>query len=965
MSAAKTSTTPPVWTGDEDEDLDALAEFCVDANAAEIAREERQADVETVDIKLSDLDSHQFQSVVEGRAYDTLDALRENQWDYVADRNESECASLAERLIGSSETEAAIESLAERQAREELGLPLSGEASGQDEGDAENDDDDDLESLTEDKAEAIREELKERVQRLLSENHHFFDVDHDFEGEVIGRVSLTGLDIAEVDLGGDVSLAVPSVNRDHRRDVAVDWLMLGVSPAAARWALNAQILGAVFDAACADVKRDVGREHTEALLAALESNPREIDSVEERFWAEAAENFKSRLSELDGEEAKEAARVAMGEALDEIRALSLGGSGQGLPLRAWEAFGLLSDDYMPGPMSSKEPSPTAKDLAAEAPTPLHRLSDEQIAQIDARALNPRDPLDAAFVQALSKPNGVYGGSVPRTTLLGAQTALRHALASREQAREMEFVFGGAAQDFMALTQRAGWTGGDRAAYGEGRRARSLLARGEIWADGESMGLAQGMVDPRRVDWSRDEEGPGSITDSEDGQTEAWHQARRLRYPTDVDHPRLSEKIRELLESVSKVDDPIARELFLEPLPVAQHGWGEPGFGFEAPASGEGAGERAANGAASGAAHGDKTAQKPEPSLEIARRQFAERLARENIGSYRSKALSPEALAGLEQALVAGPGAPHYPFALDLAVAARAIGLGEARSEALAGQPISALVRPGSGNGLSARRAEKENAAQGSLFSDADPFASAPRRAAAELRGDKPGAIVELFELAPQRSFARQVSPARLGRLASEAREAGALPARLAETDQLGRSPLHLAMEAGSLALVRDLLSVGADPNARDALGRTPGMLAARWPAELLEDSGQNSLGDFFRQLAAHGADFNAVDSSGLHFAHQRDWRQADAGLLSALGMSLDARDAEGRKAAERFFWSESRVAETESAALAALTETPTGPRLPEKACVLPGFETLGGRLRLPEPEPQAPARAGSRPSRRL
>ncbi len=47
------------------------------------------------------------------------------------------------------------------------------------------------------------------------------------------------------------------------------------------------------------------------------------------------------------------------------------------------------------------------------------------------------------------------------------------------------------------------------------------------------------------------------------------------------------------------------------------------------------------------------------------------------------------------------------------------------------------------------------------------------------------------------------------------------------TDQLGRSPLHIAAMIGSLEKVQILLHAGAKPAPRDAYGRTPADMAAR------------------------------------------------------------------------------------------------------------------------------------------
>ena len=110
----------------------------------------------------------------------------------------------------------------------------------------------------------------------------------------------------------------------------------------------------------------------------------------------------------------------------------------------------------------------------------------------------------------------------------------------------------------------------------------------------------------------------------------------------------------------------------------------------------------------------------------------------------------------------------------------------------------------------------------------------------------------------------------------------------AQSEPSGRSPLHLAVRAGSLPLVQLLLEWGAPPNARDGARRTPLCAAAR-----ARDSGSAAV--LVGALLSGGASAARSDARGrtaLHHAALACNLDAVAQLL-AWGAAPQAEDAEG------------------------------------------------------------------------
>lgn len=119
-------------------------------------------------------------------------------------------------------------------------------------------------------------------------------------------------------------------------------------------------------------------------------------------------------------------------------------------------------------------------------------------------------------------------------------------------------------------------------------------------------------------------------------------------------------------------------------------------------------------------------------------------------------------------------------------------------------------------------------------------------------------------------------------------------------DAHGRAPLHYAAVAGNIALVELLLEHGADPAARDNLGRTPAHVAAvysqpRTYAKLahetlgvchIRDNDGRTPGDI--GLAKETTLLQAGLSSERHpLLAEKGWQPAIAGSAVALGLSQD------------------------------------------------------------------------------
>jgi ankyrin repeat protein len=109
-------------------------------------------------------------------------------------------------------------------------------------------------------------------------------------------------------------------------------------------------------------------------------------------------------------------------------------------------------------------------------------------------------------------------------------------------------------------------------------------------------------------------------------------------------------------------------------------------------------------------------------------------------------------------------------------------------------------------------------------------------------------------------------------------------------DADGRTALHNAAQTARLEIMRLLLAQGADPDARTPYGRTPLMLAARWGAHY-RGRGSSAL----KLLLDAGADVDARDRAGstpLHEAAAGAWKEGARALLAA-GAQVNAKSKLG------------------------------------------------------------------------
>lgn len=112
------------------------------------------------------------------------------------------------------------------------------------------------------------------------------------------------------------------------------------------------------------------------------------------------------------------------------------------------------------------------------------------------------------------------------------------------------------------------------------------------------------------------------------------------------------------------------------------------------------------------------------------------------------------------------------------------------------------------------------------------------------------------------------------------------PDLVANKDEDGFTPLHLAAANGYQQIVEFLLSTKAEVNARDNAGSTPLHQAA---------AAEGHSGDVLELLLAHGAAVNAADRQGLtplHYATLANNRDAVKVLLKH-GANANAKDDKG------------------------------------------------------------------------
>ncbi|GMV90241.1 MAG: hypothetical protein AMXMBFR82_00190 [Candidatus Hydrogenedentota bacterium] len=111
------------------------------------------------------------------------------------------------------------------------------------------------------------------------------------------------------------------------------------------------------------------------------------------------------------------------------------------------------------------------------------------------------------------------------------------------------------------------------------------------------------------------------------------------------------------------------------------------------------------------------------------------------------------------------------------------------------------------------------------------------------------------------------------------------PSLVESTNELGKTPLHMAVTSGSSEMVQLLLDRGAEVNAHDRTGLTPLHVAAWWTAT-----------NRAQQLLDAGANPDALDHFGdtpLHVAAMQG-RQAMTAFLARHGANLTIENLDGR-----------------------------------------------------------------------
>jgi ankyrin len=125
-----------------------------------------------------------------------------------------------------------------------------------------------------------------------------------------------------------------------------------------------------------------------------------------------------------------------------------------------------------------------------------------------------------------------------------------------------------------------------------------------------------------------------------------------------------------------------------------------------------------------------------------------------------------------------------------------------------------------------------------------------------------------------------------------------ITASLSWVDFTGQTPFITAALSGDVAVMKLLLSRGADPNIPTFAGTTALMAAAgvNWVFDQTYDEGQPALLEAVKLCVELGMDINAVNSMGLTAVHGAANRGSDEIIkyLASLGARLDVKDKEGR-----------------------------------------------------------------------
>ncbi|HEX8522693.1 MAG TPA: ankyrin repeat domain-containing protein [Tepidisphaeraceae bacterium] len=141
---------------------------------------------------------------------------------------------------------------------------------------------------------------------------------------------------------------------------------------------------------------------------------------------------------------------------------------------------------------------------------------------------------------------------------------------------------------------------------------------------------------------------------------------------------------------------------------------------------------------------------------------------------------------------------------------------------------------------------------------------------------------------------------------------GTPPDRIDGRDAVGRTPLHIAAEAGDIKTMQALVERGADVNVQV---KSDEYENADWGNTPLHLAARNGKTDAVQYLVFRGASINAVNHRGVTPLHMASHWPEVAALLTGAGATVDAPDCYGRTP---LHWAAADPEDKEARALATL-----------------------------------------------